>query len=373
VMDYPHPSIKAGKNGKVVLDQAYATGIGAWDKEAIRFGYSEADKAERTAALNAAFERGLKFITDQDARPTGSAHPYAHLWDNGNSASEELENLLKIRKQVLADFGPNHIADGMPFSSIEEVLVPMYFLHRYQLEAAAKVIGGLDYSYAIKGNNDLVTAWVDPKAQKKALNAMLKAIAVENLRIPESVLQTIPPRAFGYSRTRETFKSKTGVTFDALSPAQTLTDMTLSLLLHPQRMNRLLEFNSRNSRQPSPNDIFTSIIEETIYKEAKTGYDGEIQRIVAKSVLEQMMALAAGEEVHDQVAAIAMYQIGQIADYMRAESKNTSAVGQKAHIETMLRLIAKFNDEPEKFKRSMKLSPPDGSPIGSTNTIYCGH
>ena len=167
VMDYPHPTITLNSNGEVSLENAYATGIGDWDKEAVKFGYSESSKEERTAELNKAFAKGLKYITDQDARPQGSAHPYAHLWDNGKDAADELENLLKIRKKVLAGFSTDHITEGTPYSSLEEVLVPMYFLHRYQIEAAAKVIGGLNYSYAIKGRNDLVTEWIDPKMQKR--------------------------------------------------------------------------------------------------------------------------------------------------------------------------------------------------------------
>lgn len=373
VMDYPHPALMLDKNGRVSLDEAYAKGIGAWDKEAIRFGYSEAGKAERTATLNAAFERGLKYITDQDARPTGSAHPYAHLWDNGSSAADELESLLKIRKKVLSDFGPDHIADGIPYSSIEEVLVPMYFLHRYQLEAAAKVIGGIDYSYAVKGNNDLVTEWIAPREQKKALNALLKAISVENLKIPESVLQNIPPRAFGYSRTRETFRSRTGVTFDALSPAETLTDMTLSLLMHPQRMNRLLEYNSRNSKQPSPNETLTAIIDQTVRKKTADGYEGEIQRIVAKSTLEYLMALATGDGVHPQVSAIAFYQVGELQNFLKAERSKANGVSEKAYLTAMLRMIDKFQEEPDEFKKPAKLSPPDGSPIGTDDTLQCGH
>ena len=39
-------------------------------------------------------------------------------------------------------------------SSIEEVLAPMYLLHRYQIEAA-KVVGGLEYNYAVKGDGQL--------------------------------------------------------------------------------------------------------------------------------------------------------------------------------------------------------------------------
>lgn len=374
VMDYPHPTITLDKNGKISLANAYATGIGEWDKEAVKFGYSESSKTERTETLNKAFERGLKYITDQDARPLGSAHPYAHLWDNGKDAADELDNLLKIRKKVLNQFSTDQIADGMPYSSIEEVLVPMYFLHRYQIEAAAKVIGGLNYSYALKGGSDLVTEWVDPKIQKKALKSLLSTLSVDHLKLSESTLKLLPPRAYGFSRTRETFKSKTGVTFDALSPAETISQMSLSLLLHPQRANRILEFNSRNDKQPALSEVIEQLIDATIKQKPSNGYEGEIQRIVAVQTLNHLMSLAASDQTHTQVKAITSYYIEKTKAYLNTQTSQTSEIGQQAHFSAMLNMISQFEKKPQSFRKQTTLSPPDGSPIGTdvaSQSLYC--
>jgi len=38
--------------------------------------------------LQDARNKGLLFLTDQDARPAGSASPNAHLWDEGKDQSK---------------------------------------------------------------------------------------------------------------------------------------------------------------------------------------------------------------------------------------------------------------------------------------------
>jgi hypothetical protein len=92
VMDYPHPWVTLDASGKPELSHAYAVGIGSWDKAAIRYGYSQFpvgtnENSELESLLRDYEKQGLRYITDEDARPLGGAHPYAHLWDNGPSAS----------------------------------------------------------------------------------------------------------------------------------------------------------------------------------------------------------------------------------------------------------------------------------------------
>ena len=140
-------------------------------------------KSAMKNVLNDAFESGMKFITDQDARPLGGAHAYAHLWDNGKNAADELNRLLKVRKKVLANFSMDAIPEGTPVSSIEEVLVPMYFMHRYQMEAAVKLIGGMDFSYSVKGDGSSAPQMIAPAIQKDALHSLTEVIKAENLML----------------------------------------------------------------------------------------------------------------------------------------------------------------------------------------------
>ena len=370
VMDYPHPTI-AIENGKISLDNAYAVGIGNWDKEAIKFGYSEASEEERLQTLDAAFASGLKYITDQDARPLGSAHASAHLWDNGQDAADELNHLLAVRKKVLANFNADRIKKNIPFTKMEEVLVPMYFLHRYQLEAASKMIGGLDFNYGVKGHNGLKLQWVDAQTQEKAIDAMLSAITVENLQLPEALLKQLPPRAYGYSRGRETFKSKTGVAFDAISPAETIADLSVGLMLHPERANRLLEYNSRNPSLPSLSEVMDRLANQALQQKTKSGYESEIKKVVVSQLLSHLMSLSTDDRAHGQVQAIASWRIKLIAQHFQKTMQASKDEEEKAFSYAMLQRIETFRANPDKFKKQRSLSPPDGSPIGSDAHLSC--
>src|SRR5271155_5232705 len=106
VMDYPPPFVKLAADGTPDLSEAYATGIGEWDKVAITWGYQDFPaKADEHAALEKilgdAFGRGLRYLTDQDARPAGSSSSVAHLWDSGSNAVDELNRIMQVRAAAL--------------------------------------------------------------------------------------------------------------------------------------------------------------------------------------------------------------------------------------------------------------------------------
>ncbi|MFM8348116.1 MAG: zinc-dependent metalloprotease, partial [Bacteroidota bacterium] len=216
VMDYPHPVVNL-KDGKVDLSQAYDDKIGAFDKFTITWGYQDFPTGtDEQAALNEIINNSLKagytFLSDQDGRPAGGAHPFTHLWDNGRDVADELNRLMEVRSVVMKNFGERNIRMGRPMATIEEVLVPMYFMQRYQTEAVSKVVGGLNYRYALRGDGQPVTELLSPAVQQKALDALLKSASVDALRLPESLLKQIPPRPIGYDRHRELFKGRTDLT-----------------------------------------------------------------------------------------------------------------------------------------------------------------
>ncbi|NND50769.1 MAG: zinc-dependent metalloprotease, partial [Flavobacteriaceae bacterium] len=264
VMDYPHPSVSL-RNGVIDVNNAYATGIGEWDKVTVAYSYSEfGGNVDEKAALNEILEnaqkRGLRFITDSDARPAGGAHALAHLWDNGESATDELKDVLAIRAKAMSNFSVDNIRTNEPYSVLEDVFVPLYFFHRYQTEAAVKLVGGLDYNYAVKGDGQFTTRAISEDIQKDALNALLMTLSAENLAIPKNKLDLFPPRAFGFWRSRESFKGKTGVAFDPYSAASTASDMTLKLLMNHERANRLIQQKSLDADQLALEDVFKTII-----------------------------------------------------------------------------------------------------------------
>ncbi len=359
VMDYPHPTITL-KNGEVDLSNAYAVGMGDWDKVTVAYSYAEFDKgADERSELNKILDKakndGLRFITDSDARAQGGAHALAHLWDNGKSASEELNNVLAVRKKAIDNFSVDNIRTNEPYSVLEDVFVPLYFFHRYQAEAVSKVVGGLDYNYAVKGDNQLTVKSVSASDQKEALNSLLKTIDAETLAIPKDKLDLFPPRAFGYWRTRESFNGKTGVAFDPLSAASTASEMSLSLLLHPQRANRMIQQKSLDANQLGLEDMLNTLINNTFKKKHNDAYLNEVQQMVNMNLLQQIMNLAVNDNAFMQVNAIANKAIQTI----------TASLDNSAYAMQYKRLIDRFNEAPNEFKIQDAPGIPDGSPIGS--------
>ena len=379
VMDYPHPLIEF-TNNKVDLSNAYDHGIGDWDKLAINWGYRQFDSNEEDQ-LNKILQDGYKediyFISDQDSRPLSSAHPRSHLWDNGFDAADELNRMLSIRRHILDNFLDNAIKLGEPMSSIEEVLVPMYLLHRYQIEAAAKVLGGLEYNYALKGDNQVITKMLTRNQQVKALKSLLNSIHPKNLSLPEKLIKLIPPRAFGYPRTRETFKSRTGLTFDYLAAAETATNLTLKMLFNPERASRLITLKARDkNNQPGLTYVMNEIINKTILKEMTDNNDylnlsnveNEISKMVNHSVLNHLFMLANSKITHQEVNARTFSAIKNLKKTL--ETKDS----EEHHYHYLLDKIEKFLSGEINIQYPNELKPPDGSPIGSYGDLVfsCG-
>ncbi|MDA9627427.1 zinc-dependent metalloprotease [Flavobacteriaceae bacterium] len=364
VMDYPHPTLSI-KDGKVDFTDAYDTKIGDWDKVSIAYSYGEYledEDASLNKLLDEAFKKGARFITDQDARPLGSAHAYAHLWDNGSNVSEELENLLSIRRNSIANFSKDNIKSNQPYSVLEDVFVPLYFLHRYQTEGVTKVIGGLDYTYAIKDDGNTIVKRIPGKLERKALVSVIKTLSIEELAIPKQLLNLFPPRAFNYGRTRESFKSKTGVAFDPFGAVETASAMTLGLLLHPERVTRLVQHKSLDSSQLGLVEVLDDLIANSFQKSYKDSYYQELQNIVNYQVLNHLFHLSSNKDMYWQVNAIVNDKIDKINSLLN----NSKTPGiQKIYHKDMIKMISNFKKNPTKFKKPITPKIPDGSPIGN--------
>lgn len=374
VMDYPHPVATLRDDGTISLAAAYATGIGEWDKVAIAWGYTElpggeADTAPLTRLLDDARARGLSYLTDQDARPLGSPHPQTHLWDNGANAIDELQRLLRVRAAALARFGENTIPAGRPLATLEETLVPLYLMHRYQLEAAAKSIAGASFAYALRGDGQTPLTPVPPAEQRRALATLLAALQAQVLALPESILRLIPPRPDGFERHRELFAQRTAGVFDALAPAEALAQMTFSAVFEPGRAARLVEQSARDPRQPGLDEVIETALNATWLQPAGSDYPGEIQRSVANVLLTQLFALAAEPATTAQVRAVATTRLGALRDRLGRDAAAAANPAQQAHLLQGARLIGQFLDHPKDFVAPRSPAPPPGQPIG----MACEH
>lgn len=371
VMDYPHPTVKV-TDGKIDLSGAYATGIGSWDKVTVAYSYAEfnsakAEKEGLKTILNKAYQDGHRFISDSDARPAGGAHAKAHLWDNGKSASEELENVLDVRELAIKNFSKDNIRTGEPYTILEDVFVPLYFFHRYQTEATSKLIGGLNYNYATKNDGQLITEVVSPKTQREALKAILKTLDVKTLKIPEDKLALFPPRAYSYWRSRESFNGKTGVDFDAVSPAATASDMTLSFLFHPERAARLIQQKSLDRKQLDFLEMTNEILDNTLYNTYSDAYERELGHVVNVNVLKQLMNLAQHPNASPAVKAQASYLLHEISQKVTSKKYKEA---EKPYQFYYLEMLNQFKKYPEKFAIEASPKIPDGSPIGTDSCHY---
>ncbi|HUJ41607.1 MAG TPA: zinc-dependent metalloprotease, partial [Candidatus Acidoferrales bacterium] len=300
VMDYPQPLVTLGADGVPNLSNAYAVGIGEWDKVAIAYGYQDFppgtdEHKALEAILRGARERGLRYLTDQDARPPGSASPIAHLWDNGTNAVDELNRMMTIRAAALKRFGEHNIRPGMPLATLEDTLAPIYLYHRYQVEAAIKEIGGVDYTFAMRGDGQKPAVPVGAEEQRRALAAVLGTLAPSVLALPEPVLRLIPPKPPLYRRDRENFRGHTGLTFDALAPAEAAANHVVGLLLNPERAERLVEQHAENPQEPGLDFVIGGLIGATWESPPRADYAGEVRNTVNDVVLEHLFALAANE------------------------------------------------------------------------------
>ena len=368
-MDYPHAVINLRDDGTLDLGNAYAAGIGEWDKVAIDFGYRQfANGAEELSGLNqvidSARQRGLLFLSDQDARPAGSSHPRAHLWDNGINAVDEFLRLLRVRAAALARFGENVIKPGRPLATIEEALVPIYLLHRYQLEAAAKSIAGTTYTYALRGDGQVPLTPVAPAEQRRALTALLDALSPATLRLPEPLLNAIPPRPAGFPRHRELFANHTAGNFDALAPAQAAAEITFNVLFDPGRAARLVQQHARDPEMPGLDEILSRTFDATWRQAAGSDYAGEIQRTVDAVALAHLFSLASNSDAAEQVKAVATAELEALRNWLTTTGPRATAPEQRAHYAYGAWLISQFFEHPHEFVAPRIPSPPPGQPIG---------
>lgn len=259
VMDYPHPQLRI-ENGAISLTDAYAENIGDWDKRVIQYGYGDfANNQARLDFVAQSRTLGFEFISDPDSRSIGDFHATASLWDNGANAVDELEVVMTLREKALAQFDLSALALQRPYSDLEEILVPVYYYHRYQATAAGKLIGGYHYDYGINTGEPPRFDTVSAQAQSRALSHLLRTLTPDFLQLPASISAIIPPKAYGYKKSRESTQGYTGALLDPLAMAEASAGHTLNILLHPERLARLQWQHSQDSTQLSPRALLDGI------------------------------------------------------------------------------------------------------------------
>ena len=367
VMDYPAPLVRA-RDGRLDVSEAYDAGIGAWDIIATRYAYTElaADAAEAglRAILDDAQRAGLLFLSDADARPSGAAHPLANLWDNGADPIAALDEALAVRQVAIDAFGPQNLPPGQPLALLEEVFAPIYFYHRYQLEAAVKSVGGLLYAYPLRDDPGGAVRPVDAATQRRALRAVLNALRPEVLDVPESVLATLVPRSYGTERNRELFDARTAPGFDALGAARTAADMAIEGLLQPERAARIVDQHRRNPALPSFAEVVSALVGDAFSSPSQDPRRRQIQNEVQAVVVARLMALAADGNAPWSVRAEADQAVTGLI---------TRVAGTSAFPAYLRGAVRRFMDRAADPGSPLPVpKAPPGSPIGAGGPDHAG-
>ncbi|MDE2164243.1 MAG: zinc-dependent metalloprotease [Alphaproteobacteria bacterium] len=266
VMDYPAPRILL-KNGKLDLSDAYGVGVGKWDMFTVDWLYGEdppgaAGEAERNAKVEAMLKSGMRYVTDEDARPLGAAQPWASLWDDGPDPAAELARLMKVRRAAIDEFGLEALEPGEPVADLKRKYVPIYLLHRYQIDAAAKLVGGVDYRYTVNGDTDPGAKPVPQAQQREALNALLETLSPAELDTPERLIPLLSAAPTGESDRQyeiEVLPTFGPAVFDPLVAADVAAGLTIDALIAPERLARLADAKRRDAKVLGAHDVLDAL------------------------------------------------------------------------------------------------------------------
>lgn len=308
---------------------------------------------------------GLLYISDEAARPQGGAHPYAHLWEYGSDPVEQLTHILDIRQAAMNRFGEKNIREGRPMASLEDVLVPIYLYHRYQTEATVKLIGGVDYTYNLRGDGQPGPVIVAGDVQRAALAAMLQTLDPEILALPEELLDLIPPQPARIPSTREHFRGYTDPMLDPTAMAEVAADLAASLIFNTERSARLMNQSARNSSYLSLSDVVETVVGATLLSARQTGYMGSIQRSIHIAVLRNLLQLAAHDNASHDVKAVTKMLVENLQMQLTDRVFATDDLVWSAHYNYALRKIEQFMDDPTGFSAPPAPYTPPGAPIGS--------
>ncbi len=369
VMDYPAPYIRP-REGGLDFSEAYGVGLGAWDVFTVKWLYTEfSDPAEAEPALDAMVSEvvaaGLRFTADPHGRPVGAAHPYGSVWDNGGDAIAALLETLEVRRIALADFGLDRLAPGRPTSDLNAVIVPIYLYHRYQVAAAAKFIGGLEFSYSVNGKAPLAATPVDVKDQQRAIDAVLRTLDPVQLDLPDALLNLLTPGDVGFAgggEALEVFPSRTGAVFDLPSAATLAADLSLGALLAPARLERIIAYEQRSPSALKLSDLLNQIEKAAFQRPADRRHE-LLARIVQARYVEALTGAASHPDASLEVAAGVNAKLRDVR--ARLTRRRAARNDQEArHFAALAARIQRHLEGAPPPQRTLLQTPP-GSPIGS--------
>ncbi|HWE46412.1 MAG TPA: zinc-dependent metalloprotease [Caulobacteraceae bacterium] len=367
VMDYPPPRIRID-GGKLDFSDAYAVGIGKWDEFSVDwlYGYEPDDNASRAKA-QAEQDSGMRFITDADARPEGAAQPWASLWDDGPDPAAELTRMMSVRRIALDNFGLRALHPGEPVQDLRRKYVPVYLLHRYQVDAASKMLAGVAYVYSLNGDAHEAAPLVPASDQRRALDAMLATLSPAELDTPERLL---PLLSAGYSGSDdrqfdiEVFATQGGPVFDPLVAADVAASMTLNAILAPDRLDRLADQHRRDPNEPGVEEVLDKLIGQVwAAPGANEGRLGEVRRRIETRTLVSLAEAERASGTSREVASIIDQKVSSLMQRLKDDKSADPA--ERAHRQYLARLLTDRHElERVLAQPTHTATIPPGMPIG---------
>ncbi|MBV7316208.1 zinc-dependent metalloprotease [Shewanella sp. NIFS-20-20] len=361
VMDYPHPRIEL--NGeRIDISHAYTDALGRWDDYVIAYGYGEVgpNNAKHLQQLQQqAINQGLRYIGEADSRAPSASHAYASLWDNGADPVAELERLQQVRAQALAQFNPDAILADEPQGELADALVPIYLLSRYQISAAAKFIGGTDYTYQ---SGQQRWDFVAPEQQKQALDVLLQTLSPAALRVDDDLMRTLVPKAGNYQISRESFGSSLGVMSDPLAMAEALSRHTISAILQPQRLNRVYQAAMTDPEQLTLSSLLAALQQATLEQDSAGRDNKAIMQRVNAVMVEEVLAAYHHADTSSEVRALLLMELRNIEQKLQRLAKRSSDE-DAAHYQWLLLGVSQGISDPTLRLFPVPAALPPGSPI----------
>jgi hypothetical protein len=371
VMDYPAPRVKIAGDG-FDLSDAYKVGLGAWDRFAIKWLYSEVPPgAQGQAALDQivreGYASGLRYVRDEDARPIGSAQPYGAIWDDGTDTIAALDHVMAVRKLALAKFGPANIPAGAPLSDLRRVIVPIYLFHRYEVDAVAKSIGGVDFAYGVRGDPILPGKPVGAARQRQALGALLATLDPAALDLPDGLIEALSAGRDGADDRQyvtELFGDPRSPVFEVTDAARAAADITLADLFEPSRLQRLADQSARDPAQLGLAELVERTLETAFSAAPLPPRQAQLRRVVQLRAVTQLAHVVDDKSASPEVKAAVRAALDDLGQRLASRKASDPADRAQAHDLAKL-LMAPDRDGVMALVAADKgYEPPPGMPIG---------
>jgi len=362
VMDYPHARVRVGEDGRIDLSSAYTTGLGPWDHFLVAHAYGQfADEAAELARLRRESAE-LAYVSDDDGQGPHVAHADGVPWVTAAHPLQALETMTRVRRIALDGFSRGVLPPERQTGELEERFALLYLLHRHEVAAVARLVGGVRYAYGLAGDGPGAsrgTEVVDAVTQQRALVRLASLLRAEHLALPDAVLDALTPPAIRYERTDQYLDTDAGRIFDPIGAVGAAVTLVTEQLLEPARLNRVAWQHATDPAVPGVSDVVDALLATTWHRtdpvpgELRGGV--AVQHAVDWTLLNHLLTVARDGTLH----ATARTELRAALRRLAAEARRRDDDGGREAAD----LIGRFLSDPG----TVHLDPLPRVPPGAPN------